>query len=786
MAGGRPATGSVRIKNGRVYASLPPVGGQVRDEVPFGADESGAEKWVEAAMAARAAGVSVPDPRAYGSLRGLKSATPGHADHDGRPASPAGTALGVNTVTTAKVPAQQGPSPVAHLAQAFVPGRGHDIAALFPLFVTHYYRNLDAADAAREVAVEDLWAAHILPFLQEQARTAHGSDVFCVEELTLVLSGQLRSRLLGKDAANLEPDHSVKPELAGSVSVEEAVSLTGASKATINRRRRDGRFAGAERVDGMWMIPLEDLRECGLLEGKALRRGRPRQGAGLGTGSVGNIMWVLQKVVEFARNNGVVIVGNPTAGMTSKRSRNRTPRVDRPVVSLGTTRTLAAHMHVVHQAVLWMMRLLGMRISEVYGIKVSDVLDDGGRYAVMRLRAQGGRRFLVRRGDDIVAVDEKEQLKNGESYRCIIVTGTVLGVVRGLIHAFHTAGDGTVDRDARLVPGIQSEGKSGQHSFRMALSASLRAERVNDPGKLEDRVVPHDLRKALTTDLEWSDGLSQLALKRMFGHAPGNDVHGLAYTLDKPNHAASRAVADRIHEMVKTELNGLTVVATPREPSWGKAHPIRKRLDHVRGALAELGWLALHQPAEGKLSEPVLDTDQVATLLGQPVSTVRTWLATGAIPAETYPGPNGRDQWFARMSDVEQFQSTEASKLHLSDVAAEVGATYHQVYVTMSRLGIDLPRDQRTGDYLVTEEARTALVAEFDNVRAITTRTESVNEAASRLQVSPPVVLAWLNTGRLEADTDAFSKHGTRRVTRTSVDQLLLARSEATAGVRRA
>ncbi|WP_460964968.1 hypothetical protein [Pedococcus soli] len=766
----------MRTKNGRVYASLPPAEGQARDEVPFGADESGAKQWMQAAMAARAAGVPVPDPRAYGALRGLKSATPGHADPDGRPAGPAGTALGVNTVTTAKVPAQQDPSPVAHLAHAFVPGRGHDIAALFPLFVTHYYRNLDAADAAREVAVEDLWAAHIMPFLKEQARTAHGSDVFCVEELTLVLSGQLRSRLLGKDAPNLELDHSVKPELTGSVSVEEAVVLTGASKATINRRRRDGRFAGAERVDGLWMIPLKDLRECGLLDGEPLRRGRPRQGAGLGTGSVGNIMWVLQKVVEFARNNGVVIVGNPTAGMTSKRSRNRTPRVDRPVVSLGTTRTLAAHMHVVHQAVLWMMRLLGMRISEVYGIKVSDILDDGGRYAVVRLRAQGGRKFLVRRGEDIVSVDEKEQLKNGESYRGIIVTGTVLAFVRGLIRVFHTAGDGTVDCDARLIPGLQEEGKSGQHSFRAALSSALAAERLSDLGKLEDKVVPHDLRKGLTTDLEWSEGLHRLALLRMFGHAPGDDVHGLAYTLDKPNHAASRAVAGRVHEMVEAELNGLTVVATAKEPSWGKDNPIRARREHVRGALAELGWLALHVPAADELSEPVLDAAQVASLLSQPVSTVRTWLAAGVIPGETHPGPNGRDQWYARISDVENFQSMEASKLHLSDVAAEVGATYHQVYVAMNRLGIELPRDQRTREYLVSEEARGMLVAEFGNVRAIASRTESVNEAASRLRVSSSVVLAWIRAGQLEADT--ASSVGEVRLMTGSVDALMLERPQ--------
>lgn len=779
MAGGRPATGSVRTKKGRVLASLPPAGGRVRDEVPFGTHESGAKQWLEAAMAARAAGLPVPDPRAFGALRGLKSATPDRSGAAPASVTHNGAASGTHGVATA-VPLHEGPSPVAHLVHAYVAGRGHDVNALFRLFVTHYYRDLEAADAAREVAVEDLWEDHILPFLREQARAHHGSEVFCVEDLTLVTAGQLRSRLVGKGAVLVETDRAASPALEGSVTVKESVALTGASKATIGRRLREGRFPGAERVDGVWRIPLEDLRQQGLLDGKPLRRGRPRQGAGLGVGSVGNVMWVLGKVVEFAKNNGVAIVGDPTAGMTSKRTRNRTPRVDRAVVSLATTRSLAARLHVVHQAVLWMMRLFGMRISEVYGIKVADVLDDGGRYGVVRLRAQGGRKFLVRRGDDIVSVDEKEQLKNGESYRAIIITGAVLTLVRGLIQVFHTAEDGTVDASARLVPGLQQEGKSGQSGFRMALSAALKAEHVAGHGEVEDKVVPHDLRKGLTTDLEWSEGLHQLALKRMFGHAPGNDVHGLAYTLDKPNHAASRDVADRVDEMVETELNGLTMVATAKEPSWGKDHPIRARLDHVRGALAELGWLALHLPAESELSELVLDTDQVASLLGQPVSTVRTWLAAGVIPAEAHPGPNGRDQWYARMSDVEDFQSMEATKLHLNDVAALVGSTYHQVYVAMNRMGLDLARDPRTGEYLVNDEARAALVEHFETERSMQDRTVTINDAARRLRVSPSVVVAWLSTGQLEADADASGDRGTRRITRTSVERLVLHRNGAT------
>ena len=38
-----------------------------------------------------------------------------------------------------------------------------------------------------------------------------------------------------------------------------------------------------------------------------------------------------------------------------------------PIVSIATTARIAAHMHVPHQLVLWLLRIEGLRISEVYG-----------------------------------------------------------------------------------------------------------------------------------------------------------------------------------------------------------------------------------------------------------------------------------------------------------------------------------------------------------------------------------------------------------------------------------
>lgn len=58
---------------------------------------------------------------------------------------------------------------------------------------------------------------------------------------------------------------------------------------------------------------------------------------------------------------------------------------------------IAGRLHVIHQFALWLMRLLGLRIGEAYGILVGDILDQGpGLPGAVTLRAQGGRKYQTR------------------------------------------------------------------------------------------------------------------------------------------------------------------------------------------------------------------------------------------------------------------------------------------------------------------------------------------------------------------------------------------------------
>ena len=70
------------------------------------------------------------------------------------------------------------------------------------------------------------------------------------------------------------------------------------------------------------------------------------------------------------------------------------PQKADPITYQETAR-MARHMHAVHQLALWMLRILGLRISEAYGVLVRDVirLGDGSGRGLLLVDSQGGRTF---------------------------------------------------------------------------------------------------------------------------------------------------------------------------------------------------------------------------------------------------------------------------------------------------------------------------------------------------------------------------------------------------------
>ena len=218
-------------------------------------------------------------------------------------------------------------------------------------------------------------------------------------------------------------------------------------------------------------------------------------------------------------------------GMAAMHPLGRPKKRRAPVVSVADAAAIAGQLHVIHQLVLWLLRLCGLRISECYGLTVADFFVDEDGTGFVTAGPLGGKSFRVRTDTGEVEVTQhKEVGKTDSAYRLIVLPDPLTTLILKIIEAFHTSSDGTIDPTARLVPDIRNSGV-GQSAFRSALK--LAAAAVDGPTDDESyRVIPHDMRKGFATDLAWADEVSGLAARRAMGHRIGTDVFDLVYTLD--------------------------------------------------------------------------------------------------------------------------------------------------------------------------------------------------------------------------------------------------------------
>jgi hypothetical protein len=200
------------------------------------------------------------------------------------------------------------------------------------------------------------------------------------------------------------------------LSLAEAAELAECSTSTVKRRRRGGRLPNArhDEIRGCIVVPVSDLAAAGLLGG-------PATGQGYSRGYAKELLLALRKVIVHAKTQHW-ITHEATEGLralTPDAAVARTkPATVRPrPLSLPECRQVAEHLHVVHQLVLWMQRLLGLRISEAYGPHVGDVVEFGDQGLLMVGR-QGGKSFLVRdEHGRAVTVQEKAEMKTATSHR---------------------------------------------------------------------------------------------------------------------------------------------------------------------------------------------------------------------------------------------------------------------------------------------------------------------------------------------------------------------------------
>jgi integrase/CBS domain-containing protein len=450
----------------------------------------------------------------------------------------------------------------------------------------------------------------------------------------------------------------------------------------MRRRFHDGQIPGAYRDDqGRIRVPVRALRR--------VPGARDPSPDGLSKRYVTDALWILRKIMAFARANGLFPPGfDPTEGLDAPlpdpaAARTRRPQSQPRPLSLHECAQIAAHLHPVHQLAFWLQRIMGLRISEAFGLLVSDVVDLGDT-GMLAVQGQGGRRFRVR--DDtgaIVCVAREPTAKTAAGSRVLVVPAKMMELLRVAIEAFHTDPDtGAIDPAARLVPGILRANTGGQIGYQTALADAARDETLASDD-LGFRVSSHLLRKSCATDLAWSTGIEETIRRRFMGHRAGDDVFGRIYTLDHPDVAPLTKAAALLDDHIAAQIATL-LTPTTRTVHWGRTNPLSYQSDHVAAVLGAAGWLV----DPGDPDDPLCDARRVADKLGIVATTARRWMSDGTIPSVVAPDPNRVPRRYSRLSDIWARRDQLAGVVGLGDLAEQLGVRYDEMYRSMRHLGL--------------------------------------------------------------------------------------------------
>ncbi|MEI6623524.1 MAG: hypothetical protein WCP28_16640 [Actinomycetes bacterium] len=728
---GRPCRGTKTATSTGWRIEVPLARGSARRMRRTFADEASADAWRSAALSALDLGLGVPEPAAWALAAELAAATAA--------ANPATATGGADDGDGG---GDGGGDGAAQVGAAIGEASFADVAADW---VAETYDDAQRGGLERKQGVEATIANHLMPFMTANGFLT-GSDV-----TRAAYRGLFTAKL-----APVDPD-AVRYGVHSMLTVEAAIALTGASKSTIRRRLRDGEFPGSVLgADRRRMIPHADLVAAGLT-GPPLRTG-PRASTGYAQDVVGDMRRVL---------DGILHHGVQTAGWTLTFKPKHVPKAirdieppDRAQVRMGEAAVMAEHLHAVHQLVLWLIRILGLRISEAYGIEVGDVIADGER-GLVRIYRQGGRGFLVR---DTAGKKEKatskKKLKNRRSRRVLIVPRQIMAVITIVIEVFHTDPlTGVVDTGARLIPGLRVANRGGQGGFRSALTEAATATAISVGVDNDGQVMyptPKDMRAGSLSDLAW-ENVPETVRKRWGGHTPGRDVHHRHYVLDDPAFAHLLPATAALERTVDADCPDGLIVATTRRCTTGSQGMLAPHAERIDAALVDAGWLI---DPTGEHDETLCDTAAVAELLGLALTTARRWMA--AHPDAQMVG--GRRQM--KLEVVLAERDALAARRTLLVLAAELKCDYHQLYYWVGNHQLEV---EHVGtDVLLTAKTETRLRELLASQQALEKRAVPVATAATMLGYSTRIIDRLLASGHLSLDPQRGPRLA-RYVTRKSI-----------------
>ncbi len=603
-----------------------------------------------------------------------------------------------------------------------------------------------------------------------------------IGELTREHIRQFLQHLAGHDLDPEQLETPSRPVEARSYSVTDAAEACGVHPSTIKRALKASKFPNHTRriIDGRTerhsiRIPAGDLLAAGFHLGRDDIDDTQRWG--LSPRYCSAIYSTLRAALRLARAEGLMS-HDPTEGLDASTARpvvrNKKPNeTQQRAVTLEEAKRIAAHLNIHHQVAFWLQRIVGLRISEAFGLLLHDI-SDFGDVGLVVIRRQGGRKFLERDSyGNLITTDLRQFPKTAAGHRALGVAEPLMELLRVYVDAFHRDPDtGDLDPDRRLILGMRAPNAGGQQSYREALKAALVHVHL-DFEHVGFHISTQELRKSFSVELSAYVDVSELTRSRYLGHRPsahdgGAHMTAAAYTPDmldlEPFLTAGRGVGEHIRRQI-----GDLLVTPGADPNPAQAARDPARAAHMRTTLAAAGWV---DAPDG------VDVEHAAAQLGIAPLTLRRKIRRGEVAAVESVGAAGAPVTVIPDDEMDRLLETRttstgdllpAEAVTTSDLAEQLGIGYHTVYQWTMSGRITARRHPGTRVLVVDPADVERELAEVDRVAALRARSMTVTQAAERIECGHSMIHHWLRRNDLERD-DETDSNGVIYITRESVE----------------
>lgn len=461
--------------------------------------------------------------------------------------------------------------------------------------------------------------------------------------------------------------------------------------------------------------------------------------------TVGRLLWMVFATMEYANHQGWV-TGNPASGPNGgPLGPVRPPNPCRPsresiYLEPDAALSVASLLHEAFRIPFWLGRLCGLRGAEAYGLAISDLnLTD----RVLHVTKQGGKNFTAWDDDgNAVTVKTINRTKTPAGKRIVGIPELLVPILEDYLATYRAE----AMPDEPLI--TNPRGGWTASSFGTALTAA--SKELGVTSSKGDTLVPHDLRKSFSTDLELL-GVSPFLRSVVMGHKVNTSIEGGAvvtstvYTLRSPHVRRVIEVAD--------QLNG-----------WVVEHLGQ---DNIR--------------IEDSLIDNWMRIEEAGVVLGVGADTIRAYCRAGELPFKKHrhPNQNTPSLWVGRVA-VQEMAEAKANRTTIADACADLGLSDAQVVRIANENGIPITRERIKSQRAYFDPEGYKRLKEVAGVRDdFLERNMVLQAAAATLKVKPSTVRGMVSRGILDEvfpPIPGIVRGGPaapRWITRESVEQAL-------------